>query len=326
MRRVADTWAVVLAGGNGSRLARLTTRQGEIIPKQFCSLGRKHCLLEDTLERARAVAPLRHISSVVALRHRRWWSEPLSAIPMQNVFIEPSNRGTAYGILLALLQIEARCSNPVVVVLPADHYLADESVIARSLRVAASLASRSPGRVYLLGAEPEGPDPGLGYIVPARRRRNIPTGVIRFVEKPSVERAQRLLGEGALWNTFILTGSLRGLLSLFDARFGAVVGRMQYALAADRASDGHAALDGFYEELPPMDFSHEVLERQTHLLEVLRLPPCGWTDLGTPKRVEATIEKLRHSALSSRAPDDEALYFDLASSNRLPWKIARLAP
>jgi mannose-1-phosphate guanylyltransferase len=96
-------WAVVLAGGDGSRLREITTTAaGEVIPKRFCSLQRKTCLLEDAIKRAQAVAISQHICSVVAEQHRRWWSSALKPLLAQNIFVQQNNRGTAHGILLAL--------------------------------------------------------------------------------------------------------------------------------------------------------------------------------------------------------------------------------
>ena len=194
MRRVTNTWAVVLAGGDGSRLREITTTAaGEVIPKQFCSLQRQTCLLEDAIERAHAVALPQHICSVVAEQHRRWWTSALEALPAQNIFVQPNNRGTAHGILLALLRIERRAANSVVVLLPADHYLSDEATMARSLRTAANLAAANGTLVYLLGAEPEHPDHELGYIVPNEQRGDAATGVLRFAEKPNPEKARELI-------------------------------------------------------------------------------------------------------------------------------------
>jgi mannose-1-phosphate guanylyltransferase len=180
MRSVSNTWAVVLAGGDGSRLREMTTTAtGEVIPKQFCSLHNESCLLEDSIRRAQAVATPQHICSVVAEQHRRWWRNALKTLPAQNIFVQPENRGTAHGILFALLQIETRAQNSVVLLLPADHYLTDESTMARSLRTATNLAADNPALVYLLGAEPDHPDPELGYIVPSEhrpvRRRHAPS-------------------------------------------------------------------------------------------------------------------------------------------------------
>lgn len=134
-----------------------------MVPKQFCSLLRKTCLLEVAIRRVQAVASPQHICSVVAEQHRRWWSGALESLPDHNTFMQPKNCGTPHGVLLALLQIERRAPNSVVVLLPADHYLSDETTMARSLRTGANLAADNHGQVYLVGVEPDCPDQQLGY-------------------------------------------------------------------------------------------------------------------------------------------------------------------
>jgi len=294
MRSVSNTWAVVLAGGDGSRLREIcTTDAGEMIPKQFCSLLRETCLLEDAIKRARAVAISQHICSVVAEQHRRWWSSALKTLLPQNIFVQPENRGTAHGILLALLQIERRAPNSIVVLLPGDHYLTDETTMARSLRTAANLAADNASLVYLLGAEPDHPDQDLGYIVPSDRRRDAAAEVVRFAENPTTEKARALIREGALWNTFTLTGSVRALLNLFEGHFLSTMKAMRDALElAQSEFVGPVTLELLFADLESNDFSRDVLERHEQVLQVLRMPSCGWTDLGTPKRVEETIRSL----------------------------------
>jgi mannose-1-phosphate guanylyltransferase len=84
-----DTWAIVLAGGDGSRLRALTTTvSGVAVPKQYCSMWGGASLLEDALIRAAAVAPLRRICTVVAAPHRRWWSISLEHQPSENVIVQ----------------------------------------------------------------------------------------------------------------------------------------------------------------------------------------------------------------------------------------------
>jgi mannose-1-phosphate guanylyltransferase len=315
MRSNSNTWAVVLAGGDGSRLKEVTTTpEGDRIPKQFCSLNRRACLLEDAIERARAISLPQHICSVVAVQHRRWWTAPLSRLPAQNIFVQPANRGTANGILLALLQIEARSSDAIVVLLPADHYIGDEFTMSHSLRVAANVASDNRDLVYLLGAEPDSPDEELGYIVPTERRRDSPAGVLRFLEKPSSGEAQQLLAQGALWNTFIISSSVHALLSLFNEKLASTVTAMRQALAlANGGEVGFGALEALYDNLEPLDFSRDVLQRREQTLRVVRLPSCGWTDLGTLKRVQSTVHALQRGASTGGA---EALYLDLATLHR----------
>ena len=102
----ANCGALVLAGGEGSRVRSLTTTApGVSIPKQFCWLRGGSSLLEDALRRVRSIAPDHWICVAVAAQHQRWWLKSLSGLPVKNVVVQPKNCGTASGILLPLLQI-----------------------------------------------------------------------------------------------------------------------------------------------------------------------------------------------------------------------------
>ncbi|MEA3138140.1 MAG: mannose-phosphate guanylyltransferase [Gammaproteobacteria bacterium] len=282
----SKTWALVLAGGQGSRLQGLTQDgQGVAVPKQFCSLNGGASLLQDALQRAAAVAELPQLCTVVTEEHRRWWTPVLSHLPTSNIIVQPQNRGTAFGILLPLLRIAERDPDATVVLLPADHYVRDEHLMAASLRRAAKLAVADPDRIYLLGVEPNEPDTELGYILPHSRARDQAVQVAQFVEKPTEYRARLLLEQGALWNIFILAGSVKALLGLFDKKFAATIEAM-------RVSKG-AGITAVYQGLGSVDFSHDVLQGKESLLKVLAVPYCGWTDLGTPKSIGLTLERLR---------------------------------
>ena len=205
----------------------------------------------------------------------------MSYLPEQNVISQPQNRGTAFGILLPLLRIMERDPDATVVLLPADHYLRDEKIMARSLRRAAALAHADRSSIYLLGVEPDEPDTELGYILPVSAGRDGVSGVLRFIEKPNAIRARGLLDAGALWNAFIMAAPVRTLLSLFDSRFAVTI-------AAMRGLEG-ALLDSVYQNLRSVDFSKDVLQGRESMLKVITVPHCGWTDLGTPERVGADL-------------------------------------
>jgi mannose-1-phosphate guanylyltransferase len=210
------TWTVVLAAGDGSRLSQLTTTEkGETIPKQFCSLASRECLLELALQRAMGISCLDQICTIVAAKHRRWWREPLTALRPGNIVVQPQNRGTAVGTALSLLRVEKHDPNATVVLLPADHFVEDEETLSRSLAELAAAARDDSRSVYLLGAEPDAPDSELGYIVPLGNGRTI-RSVSQFVEKPSLDDASRLMADGALWNMFIVAGSVNALLAMLE--------------------------------------------------------------------------------------------------------------
>jgi mannose-1-phosphate guanylyltransferase len=229
------------------------------------------------------------------------------------VFVQPRNKGTALGILLALVTLEMRNPSATLVLLPADHYFRDEDTVSRVLRAAGNMACANSAATYLMGAEPTGVDPELGYILPSERVLDKPVPIAGFKEKPHVEHAQELIAQGALWNLFILAGSVSALLQLFAEDHAALVSEMRVALEAQLTGRA-AALNGFYDGIKPIDFSKDVLEVQAHRLQVIRVPPCGWTDLGTPQRVEATVRSIEvGEELVRRRQHPTPLFFDLGA-------------
>lgn len=285
-------WALILAAGEGTRLSSLTTTAGGVsVPKQFCSLRGGASLMEDALARAGRVTA--RVLTVVASRHRRWWEGPTWSLPPDNIIVQPDNRGTAAGLLLPLLHLMHRDPGATVVILPSDHFVRDEAVLANALERASRLAREDRDHVFLLGLDPEEPDADLGYIVPAGRCAGAPAPVQHFVEKPRADTARRLIDAGALLNMFIIAASARALVSLYAARHSGLLAQMRDAVERDREHPQDAqAAHALYPLLPTLDFSRDVLQGQEPSLRVLEVPPCGWSDLGTPCRVGKTLSMI----------------------------------
>ncbi len=265
MRQMAETWAVVLAAGESPRVQ---------------TLERASCLWQKAITRARSVALSSHICTVVASQHRRWWTAAVAELNESNVFLQPQNKGTALEILLALLTLEMRNPSAKAVLLPADHYFRDESTLSRILRVAGNMACTNGGATYLMGVEPTSADTERGYILPTERVLEKPARIMGFKEKPNQEHAAELVALGALWNLFILVGSVSALLQLFAEDHWDLVEEMRQALTRRKSGQGNA-VSQFYETVEPVDFARDVLEVQANKLQVLRVPHCGWNDLGT---------------------------------------------
>lgn len=313
-----DTWAVVLAAGDGRRLRELTTTAaGLAVPKQYCSLEGGPSLLQEAFVRAEAVTAPQRICTIVAAQHRPWWKEQLASVPQANVIVQPRNRGTAIGILLPLLTILERDPAARIVLLPSDHHVRDEAMLARSLRAAAAPPPASWAEVVLLGFEPRSADPELGYIVPCGANVGGHRGVARFVEKPTAVQAHELIQRGALWNAFIIAADGHALLKLFERRCPGVLSEMQRVLG-DSAGEGETteALTELYQALPELDFSCSILRGQEQYLRVLPVPECGWSDLGTPERVS---EVLKTRVAASRGLDSaiaSGAFVSLAEQHR----------
>jgi mannose-1-phosphate guanylyltransferase len=276
---VTEPWCVLLASREDPQRPG-TAPQGRS-PAQQPALNPRDPLIA-TLRRAASVTSLDRIAAVIAAPADDWRQSSLRALGIRNLFIQPKDQGTAYEVLLALLLLESRIPPAATVLfLPADHIVNDEEVMTNSLRTMAEWIADEPRPVYLLGAMPQGPHDQLGYIIPWHHGMLMPTSVYEFVERPDVHRARKLINAGGLWNTFIFGGSVASLVELFRPRFDATIEDLRAALQSD-----HIELDlvRSYDRLTPVDFSQDLLARQTDNLKVLRLLRCGWWPLKSPTR------------------------------------------
>jgi mannose-1-phosphate guanylyltransferase len=295
MNRSGNTWAIVLAAGEGRRLQSLTmTESGVAIPKQYCSLYGGQSLLRETLQRAESIARPENICTVVARQHHQWWSSELRSALTANIVVQPRNCGTAIGILLPLLHIGARDPDARIVLLPSDHHVRDESILAMALKRGLRELEANRDKIFLLGISPEHADPEMGYIVPGGAEQSGVSLVSRFVEKPSAPLARSLIGAGALWNALMVCTHSQTLLLAFAQRFPEIVAEIRAAVEQTPCiADCPDPVVDLYQRLPDLDFSRQILENFESILRVLRVDGCGWSDLGTPKRVAETLQQLR---------------------------------
>lgn len=290
-------WALVLAAGEGSRLRALTTTSAGIsVPKQFCSLHGGSSLLDGAIRRARAIAAPQRTCAIVAADHRRWWMSMTASIPRANIVVQPDNRGTANGLLLPLLHIVRRDPEAILLILPADHYVRNEGVLAAALEDAAAHLESGNADIVMLGLTPEEADGELGYILPLDPALDGTACRIRsFTEKPDEWRARALIEQGGLWNSFIFMASAPALAGLFEQRFPEIVMEMRGVL--ERFSydvEGTRELGELYQRLPTLDFSRDVVEPFAGCFKVMKVPPCGWSDLGTPRRIAEVLNRGRY--------------------------------
>jgi len=277
-------WAVVLAGGSGARLQEMIGRhEGKTAPKQYCSLNGGPSLLRLALARACAVVPCDRVLCVVAEEHEEWWGRELEELPPENILVQPMNRGTAIGTLYSLLAIQTRDPSARILFMPADHYVTEEAILSRAVSTTFLALEQNPRRVLLLGIEPDKADSELGYILSNKQSGSLAQPVVHFVEKPSTRHAKKLIRKGALWNSFVFAAEAAGLLALFRKRLPETTANFE-ALSARLIQDA-SRLTKYYRNLSSADLSNDVFSGAEHDLGVLRVPSCGWTDLGTPERL-----------------------------------------
>lgn len=182
-------WGVALAGGDG-RLPALARRVcGDERPKQYVPLLGDRTLLRQTIDRvALAIPPTR--TAVVTLRsHAAYFAEGWAGSTPPRVLVQPLDRGTGAGVLLAVYWVSAQDPDATVAVFPSDHFVSDEvTFMAHVARIAAWVDAHSD-RLVLLGARPSAAEVEYGWIELGRPLDSTNDQrmweVRRFWEKPS---------------------------------------------------------------------------------------------------------------------------------------------
>ena len=151
-------WAVIMAGGNGTRFWPLSNTEH---PKQFLRLLGEKTPAESCLERLQKVIPIERIIIVASAKHKDSLQNALPSFPLTQVLWEPIGRNTAACIAWATEVIRQKDHNARIGVFPSDHAIADENAFAQSLTQAYEAAQN---RIVLFGIEPSHPETGYGYI------------------------------------------------------------------------------------------------------------------------------------------------------------------
>ncbi len=184
---MCNVYALILAGGGGTRLFPLSTVDR---PKQFIDLtGSGKSLLQETCERALGFALPQNIHISVSQRHRRHTLVQMLGYPPEissNIVYEDMALNTAYPIQQGIRKI--RDENAIVVVMPSDHYIGEG--FAEAVFEAHKVAEG--GKIVCFGIRPDSPNTNYGYLLHNR-----------FHEKPTQDSANNLFSRGALWNSGI---------------------------------------------------------------------------------------------------------------------------
>jgi mannose-1-phosphate guanylyltransferase len=292
-----DRWAVILAGGDGTRLQSMTRAiTGDNRPKQFVPVIGGSTLLDQTRRRvALSIEPSRTLI-VVTQKHRRFYDSLAEEVPPRLLLEQPINKGTAPAILYALLNVATRSPRAVVALFPSDHFFADDEEFMSHIDVAIDAVEVQPDRVILLGITPTSPETEYGWIEPqpsilASAQKSI-TRVGKFWEKPSLHLATSLMERGCLWNSFVMVGRVDALLKMIRAALPEMYAAFARITPRFETANEHKALAALYSHIEDSNFSHQVLAVRPEDLMVMRVADVGWSDLGEPNRVLSALARI----------------------------------
>ena len=213
---------VILSGGAGTRLWPLSREQ---YPKQLLAFQGEHTLLQQTVQRldglSTLVGQVAEPMIVCNEQHRFLVAEQLRAIGHEpaTILLEPEGRNTAPALTVAALASLNTGDDPLLLVMPADHVIANTGAYHAAVKTAAELAQQ--GALVTFGIVPTAPETGFGYIrkgAPVADEVTQPSTLSpqsylldAFVEKPDVQTAQTYVDSGEyLWNSgmFVMKASV----------------------------------------------------------------------------------------------------------------------
>lgn len=272
-----STYAVILAGGSGTRFWPASRAS---CPKQLLALagdGRKS-LIEATLDRLAPVVPAERVYVATGKRLVEATRQQLPSLPAQAFLAEPVPRNTAPCIGWATRVIARRDPDATILVVPSDHHVANTSNFERAL--ATAIASANTGVITTVGIEPTRPETGYGYIEVGEPAAENVCRIARFVEKPTLERAQAYLAaKRFVWNSGMFFFRAATMTEAIARHMPELSRGLDEIDRAAREGKELEALERVFPTLPSTSIDYGVLERES-ALHVVRAE-FGWTDLGS---------------------------------------------
>ena len=268
---------VILCGGSGTRLWPLSR---EHHPKPLHALNGSQTLLQETAARCRGVAAIGEPLVICNEAHRFMVQSQLAHIGAKPkaILLEPRGRGTAPALTLAAIHA-VTSDDPVLLVMPSDHFISDHAAFQRAVERGAALAQQ--GHIVTFGVPPTAPETGYGYI-----RASKAHSIEAFVEKPDADTAREYLASGHyLWNSGIF--AVRASVWL-----DAIASFRKDIFAACERSYRQGKRDGAFFRIegaafgacPSDSIDYAVMERITaepDTLHAVVVPlDAGWSDVG----------------------------------------------
>jgi mannose-1-phosphate guanylyltransferase len=282
--------AVIMAGGRGTRF---WPRSRKRRPKQLLNIIGEKTILEQTVDRIRPFCGWDRILIVTEGEQALLIRELFPELPVEQLLVEPLGKNTAPCIGLAALFVAARDPKEAMVILPADHHIADIVDFQATLRAAVQ-AAREGEVLITIGIPPAFPETGYGYIEQGERvKAGGPRGVWEvkaFHEKPDRKKAETMLAAGRFyWNSGMFIWTAATIMQQF-ARWTPALYRELLALKERLGRPGwEQALLEAYERMEDISIDYAVMEKadNVRMLE----GRFGWNDVGSWEAVYQLSEK-----------------------------------
>ncbi len=275
-------WALVMAGGRGTRLWPLSTRT---LPKPLLKLvpGRG-TLLDETLKRLSPLIPSSRVFIIGNHEHLPALKKT-RGVPKSQIIGEPFSKNTAPTVFIGASLILKRDPQALILILPADHWISNKGAFQKAIKQAAHYSDEHE-QFAIFGIKPKFPSSSYGYILKGKKHARAVYDLKKFIEKPPVSRARQFVRSGKyLWHAGIFLASGANIL----ASFARHAPKLAHVLKRVRVGNGTFQNPRVFGSLPSISFDYAVLERTHNAI----LIECGfdWCDVGTWSAMEQIWHK-----------------------------------
>ena len=303
MKKEASTYALIMAGGVGSRFWPASR---EALPKQFLDMmGVGKSLLRLTYERFLDSCP---IENIYVLTHEKYFDLVLEHLPElkpHQVITEPTRNNTAPCIAYATFKLRQLDPDAVLVVSPADHVILQPQVFTEVIAEATSYAAQNPC-IVTIGITPSRPDTGYGYI---RMGTGKTTGkhpiyqVEAFTEKPDHDRAEAYIQSGKyVWNAGLFVFQAAFMQNTFHMLAPEIYRHLSPDVIPYNTRGEADAIKTNYPLTPSISVDYAIMEK---CASTYTIPAdFGWSDLGTWASLFAERKKSENHNVTDAAPLD----------------------
>ena len=311
-------YAIILAGGSGTRFWPLSRH---LYPKQLLRIMGGETLIQQTMRRVLGCVTPDHIlistNSLQAESLRFQLTEWKDAL-QDNFLLEPEGRNTAPAIALAAYHVMQHDPEGVMLVLPADHVIKEETRFQAAVSLATRLAA--DGHLVTFGVKPIRPETGYGYIQPNRRvrlggaRSLVGHPVARFVEKPDASTAKRYLRSGHYyWNSGMFVWRASVIVEELARHQPALARALKAVAPMAQANSMSAVFTRAYKKLPSISIDHGVMERSSRAAVIP--VTFTWSDVGNWSSLEeVSLLDASNNVMSGKVVDvgsrNSVLYAD----------------
>lgn len=263
--------AVIMAGGRGTRF---WPRSRTLRPKQFLAMVGDKSLLNQTVDRLSPDFRNEDIYVVTTDDLAEGTRELLPQIPAENIILEPEGRNTAPCLALALAMLEDKYPSGVMVVLSADHFIADNQAFKADIQRASEHAF-TEHRLVTFGIQPSYPETGYGYIETEGQGQIL--DVKAFREKPPIETAMTYVASGRhFWNAGMFVWTFKDMRrELLEHSPETLKPLDAWKAAGAKLAD----LPKTYSQLPKTSIDYALMEKSSHVSVVKASFP--WSDVGS---------------------------------------------